>query len=201
MGNTCVECNVLCKTCKDEPTKCTSCNYDNVLVNYTCQAGCQVGYYKGIISGPMATCFQCNIACQKCDGDGYAGVCTSCNPGFYYTEDLKQCSTWCPPKYSKNLNANANDYICQHCVGCLECDERSLYICTSCEAGKLLYRGSCYSECPVTTYLGTENNCLDCNPACEACTGYGEDKCKNCSEGFYLINGTYCDQYCRDGYI
>ncbi|CAD8097678.1 unnamed protein product [Paramecium primaurelia] len=170
-NNKCLQCDSMCKTCKNMSTFCTSCNLGFLLLNgvcyqcldqncqncnqfcqscnhfkddlYKCQS-CLIGYY--LIN---QECHQCNSICQSCSQS--SNQCSSCFEGYFLTSEMK----------------------CEKCnLGCKSCQVQTKS-CILCEDGYYL------SEIK-------ERKCQQCVLPCLKCTTLTQ--CTLCENGYYLNN-------------
>lgn len=106
-------------------------------------------------------CIPCQNNCLTCKDEF---TCITCVYPFIFYQN--QCLSACPAGL---VNVN---FICVPIQYC------SQYV----------YDGSCYSQCPVSTYLvPNTTQCMDCPAGCLECTG--SDMCTSCLTGFYLYTG------------
>lgn len=82
--------------------------------------------------------------------------------------------------------------VCQQCSQyCLNCQNNN---CMICQSGYYLSSGSCYSTCPLGTYLSSTNlQCYSCPSQCSSCTA--DQNCTSCMSGYLLLEGT-CVKNC-----
>ena len=119
-GVVCQPCNSVCKTCRDEVTKCIECADDAAFYQNTCLAVCPDNM---VISSK--TCGACSLVCKTCSIR--ATNCTSCDPTS--TIPLLQknpdntessCVSNCLPKYY-NTSATGSCLLCSDYISQTHC--------------------------------------------------------------------------------
>ena len=80
------------------------------------------------------------------------------------------------------------------------CEVCSASGCLSCFGNFYLYQESCYSQCPLPSYLDNEKDecSRECNFGCSDCVG-SKTNCTACDENLFLYNST-CLSECPENY-
>ncbi|XP_025106581.1 cysteine-rich with EGF-like domain protein 2-B isoform X2 [Pomacea canaliculata] len=153
------------------------------------------------------TCKECTGGIERpcrgngrCDGEGTregSGKC-KCSAGY----KGKTCDE-CSDGYFEEVK-NDTDTICKVChISCKnKCNAYGRQGCEECKDGWTYNKDlgcqdidECFSEpCEKNQYCANTQGsyeCLNCNDACNGCSGSGPENCNQCSEGFFL-NGTLC---------
>jgi len=126
----CIDCtNSRCKTCLPyNPTKCTSCKDNLVLINYDCEEEkCPEGYYKGLNN----KCYECSNGCNKCTSFTNCIQCSKglklikTDEGIYCVKDDINC-----PEGTTSINGE-----CYPCIvnNCKICNSPTTSICPECK--------------------------------------------------------------------
>lgn len=141
VDNTCKKCPLNCNQCTIDTTSqfisCTQCLTPLFLINGTCYSTCPSNTYLSNISNQ---CVPCENNCLTCKD---LTTCITCvYPYVFY---LNQCLAICPTGF-----VNINN-VCVPAQFCMQ----------------YVYNGSCYSQCPVSTYLvPNTTTCKDCAAGC-----------------------------------
>jgi len=171
-NNTCSECNLKCKLCKNLKT-CLSCKDDFYLLKETneCLNDCTKQSYfnwenpdlksnlnQMKITDSLKTCEKCDIGCSICSKT--KNFCLACNSNYFFQEKENKCVENCPIEYYypdyNTLKCNICHLTCKTCQGplvneCLSCDI---------ESGLVLKNGYCIKEgCPFGFILLDNNSC------------------------------------------
>lgn len=190
----CMNCPSACPTCLSL-TQCLSCTANLYLSFGVCLQICPSGTYS-------------NTQANSCV---YA---TSCPVGTFGNNNSKSCNTTCPIKQFANATIKACDHCpqtCESCLNtsyCLTCISTAAYSslnnqCYSyCNVTNNLtiysFNGSCFSSCPVGTYLDyTGVNCQTCNSICLQCSNVATN-CTSCSASYFFNQS--CISQCPSGY-
>ena len=117
--NTCVLCDLYCRSCYDSATNCSACtlsgNYTAYLFasNFTCLTSCPVTYYANKFN---QTCDLCDANCAECIF--YANYCTVCPQDYGYYNHV--CYLPCPVGYFNDTTNGSNCSVCsQFCTVCV----------------------------------------------------------------------------------
>jgi len=209
-GFVCMSCPVGCSYC-EQSNICLICATGQLAYNGFCYTNCPAGS----VASNSSTCVSCNSPCATCTG--HPSKCTSCSSCCGSLFNF-QCLGNCPVgTFSVNGTCQYCSYSCATCLG-------SNTTCTSCPAGKVLYNGACYAQCPYLMiggictfncakglYKTNVNTCLPCDSTCVSCdsnpknctsclTGaaYNGTCVKNCPINFLAVNGicTACNPTC-----
>ncbi|KAM6183383.1 proprotein convertase subtilisin/kexin type 5 isoform 2-T2 [Erethizon dorsatum] len=178
-GHTCLPCPDSCELCHN-PHICTRCASGYVLgpTNHTCQKlECGRGEVQ---DADYEECLPCEEGCLGCTSDD-PGTCASCTMGYYMFQH--HCYKACPE------GTFAEQRECRACgANCGGCDGSG---CFWCEESFFLLGGRCVRECGTGFYGDPDvGECMPCHPACESCTGPGQDECSSCRAGLRLLRGT-----------
>ena len=172
-GKKCEKCNDDCKTCTEQPDKCTSCKEKYYLDSNTCK--------------------KCLDTCKTCENS--PEHCTSCDEGFELQEDYS-CRRLCDPpcktcQESKDKCTKCDDHYYLVDYTCYNCSDS----CKTCEDGPNKCT-SCYENYKVDPIT---NECvLNCSTNCKTCEDT-PNKCTSCNDGYSLNNNTnVCDLICSD---
>jgi hypothetical protein len=173
-GNMCVQCNL---------TSCISCSMDNVC------GVCNNGYQLYTSLTQSAICITCNVTnCQSCNANN---VCSNCAQGYnLYQGVCKTCSYPC-----QTCNPDGS---CINCVTPFFASTPANGSCfastvPNCIAYNLSNIAQC-TQCNSTFTLTVNNTCaFICNSVCATCNSANPNICLNCSNGYFLANGT-CNQ-------
>ncbi|KAL4479152.1 hypothetical protein ABPG72_008982 [Tetrahymena utriculariae] len=181
----CADCNKKCKTCQANPNNCSSCSDSSQsLYLGTCISICPVGTYSQQISSPSGNynqCVQCIDNCQTCSS---TSKCILCQPGFYLTSDGTQCVQQCPSGF-------LNDNIYRKCYR-TSCPE-GMFDLTTLNTNQIGVQ--CATTCPSGFYIDSDKNkCIQCDSACQECTGPGAANCLVCHETCLTCAGAGFDQ-------
>lgn len=182
-SQTCLPCNLICKTCIDSASNCTTCPEDTYLLNSTCISACPSGTYPSA----SQVCEPCKGDCEICTGPN---SCNACKTGFLVDgECLDNCPKGTYPQFNPNI--------------CLPCDPQcracTNNACTECKDGFFLSGEKCLETCPIKTFPNIQTNtCDSCPENCDACNS--SDKCDRCQSGFYLEDGK-CKTDCKAGSV
>jgi len=157
----------------------------------------------------------CNLTCIPTTIITYAnpsGACvTLCPPGYYGDNSTYSCTQYCPNK----LYGDSAARLCLNCPAtCATCS--SLTYCMSCEAAATLslidnmcygdcnstfkysYNGSCWNQCPNSTYLTYTNVlCAACSSICLTCSSTTTN-CTSCATTYFF--NFSCLTTCPTGY-
>ncbi|CAD8189326.1 unnamed protein product [Paramecium pentaurelia] len=188
----CSQCDLSCKTCINQSTKCLSCelNYFRVLNNNN-QCNCLDGYYDIGIE----MCQLCNLYCNTCYIT--STKCTSCNlTKFFRLLNLNECI--CQNGYYDN-----GSLICEKCSNqCLTCKGKRDY-CTSCDLNQNRIDQSVINKCPCSSgfYENEYENCQKCHLKCQTCN-QSKENCINCSYSITSNRQSISQNcICKDGYF
>ena len=191
----CDICNTNCLTC-DGPT-CTSCYYGYSLFNGECLSACPQGYIS-----VNSICELCIVPhCYQCqDNTTFCSVCESQYP--YFINNFG-CVKDCPDGYGLNtINSTCNPCFNNTCQRCeFNATDNNRESCIYCNQGYYYLNGQCLSQCPIGTYISTENNsCIYCDQSCLTCTNYSTI-CTSCNSGqIYDSVNNKCISQCPSGY-
>lgn len=136
----------------------------------------------------------------QCKGAGTRKGNGECNCTLGYTgENCDLCG-----KFYYEAYRDDKKLLCSKChLSCAEegCRKAGPVGCKSCRKGWMLHEEKgCldWNECttlktpcsPLQFCVNTEGSyrCLDCDVSCAGCTGDGPDMCKNCANGFTLVD-------------
>lgn len=147
-----------------------------------CESYCQDGSYP--VNG---SCEKCDTGCEQCNKDG----CIKCIEPLRLTNG--ECKPECPN------GQTSNNGVCVPCndTKCTKCEVNIPGECIECASPKILLQGACVDECTKGTFRNASNECENCDPSCETCTG--PDSCTPpCPTGFIFDNGN-CINTCPDG--
>ncbi|KCV67545.1 hypothetical protein H696_06064, partial [Fonticula alba] len=184
-GDRCAWCHASCALCATAADQCQA---------------CAPGYrWPGPAPGPHGTgaCVPCGPGCASCTAD----ACLACREPLLLTP-AGQCVATCP------AGTHPAGESCQPCAPeCATCAGPRADQCTGCAAGfehgpgaPAGTPGPCLATCPEGKYPGPgPGQCLDCHPACAACTGPSDGHCWRC-QAAYLQEGM-CVQDCAPGYL
>lgn len=177
-GNTCILCDLNCKTCKD----------------YSGCVECSDGYFpkgENICEGCDSSCKTCRNkdSCDSCFNPYdvlFKGKCMRCNYGSYFDLDEEKCK-FC------NLN-------CRYCLKQKsEKQGDSKIVCTVCKGGYFQKDGECFScpkhcsycgdnghcqQCAEGFFIDDKGNCSQCSKFCLSCNS--KVICERCLRGLYL---------------
>ncbi|CAD8121248.1 unnamed protein product [Paramecium sonneborni] len=186
LNKDCTPCSdPVCQTCTE--SQCLMCLPNTFMsrISKLCISPCDTGYYSELTT---RTCRKCHQTCKECS-----------NPLF------TQCST-CPDNTYMNMLQNLPEgyypsgKFCEPCFsGCRFCS--AITICQTCIAGFFLYNNFCVETCPSNMYPNQfVQKCLNCNQACNECTGGENYQCLTCSGGLQQYQGK-CYTVCPLGTI
>jgi len=207
------KCHSTCATCKGpEVDSCLSCplgNYlfilqdiSNSIKNY---GGCYnnpplPNYYKDELKKQFLIC---NQNCKTCNGPN-ENDCLSCPNNSYfiinYNNNGDKCHSITPDFYYLDITSDPIifkicSYNCLSCSGpeddkCLKCRENFHFKNPITDTSG----GFCESNVPIANpqqlvqyIISNPIPTTQCSFNCLSCTSYGEDKCIECSDGFYFI--------------
>jgi len=187
---TCRQCKSPCKSCYENPTKCTSCITNYFLYNSNCLALCPSKYYAD-----SGSCLPCSEKCIECEKKTNYCIIGCTKPWIYKDHE---CVDKCGDGFAP-LN-----YTCYPCEqDCAECyfDNSlgnlitSTKICTKCKYPYYFLDGKCLTKCPSGMYSDEEYICRFCHEACNGCTGGTNRDCIKCNSplGYMKITEELCD--------
>ncbi|KAL4432734.1 hypothetical protein ABPG74_011555 [Tetrahymena malaccensis] len=181
----CADCDKKCKTCQANPSNCSSCSDGSQsLYLGTCIPICPVGTYSQLISSPSGNynqCVNCLNNCQTCQS---TSKCNLCQPGFYLISDGTQCVQSCPSGF-------LSDSIYRKCYR-TSCPE-GMFDLTTLNTNQVGVQ--CATTCPSGFYIDSDKNkCVQCNSACQECTGPGAGDCLVCHQTCLTCAGAGFDQ-------
>lgn len=175
--------NLICKPCFGNGTclQCTSnlagtcslCITNAVLSNGICSSNCLANnmYASGGI------CYDCDISCNNCTGEGNGG-CIRC--AFNYYNYTNYCVKICPTDTAPSATG-----FCTCDLPCTKCQNSTTY-CIACNDSSLfVYLGSCVVNCPTSATYLSGFTCIPCSTACTSCTA---TTCMTCLSNYYLFN-------------
>ena len=194
-GFVCTPCSSGCVSCTG-PNICLICGSGRLAYNGFCYNTCPAG---SVASNTSFTCVDCNAPCATCvEHPSKCTTCTSCCGSLFNF----QCLTSCPVgTYSINGTCQYCAYSCATCLG-------SNTTCTSCPAGKILFNGACYDQCPYVMiggvctfncakglYKTPINQCASCDSNCLTCD-VNPKNCTSCPAGKGFAHNGQCVQIC-----
>ena len=182
----CGDCHKSCDSCIGPlDSHCVECSTGHTWNNGRCQVNlnCSKGYFAG-----SESCEECGEFCAECLS---LETCLLCKDNYYLNDGV--CIPSCPSyryfsQENQCLDCSAK---CESCYGPQENQ------CTECRNTQLLYKGTCISECPLSTYV-LDKECFDCSEECKQCDSYG--KCLSCAEGYFEYEEE-CIQKCPFGFF
>lgn len=194
----CKACNVICGTCVNISTNCSSCNstsgfpfLNKTTTSGTCLANCDSGMYPDTNQSPTL-CVVCVSPCVTCTTQT---ACLSCITGRYLY--LTSCVTTCPVNISiGNSTSNTCDPCASVCATCVDTPTK----CVSCASSAALHNGSCVTSCP-TGMVVKDGVCVNCDSPCQTCTGTSTSctSCISTTTTPHLFNNT-CVAACPSQY-
>ena len=99
-GITCGRCQLKCKTCKDKPDSCTSCDFPYFYSSSDCVTKCPPGFYGNT---KERLCKPCDKKCQTCSNGETGDKCQSCPNGLFLSK--------LPTSHATHLTSDTNIYI------------------------------------------------------------------------------------------
>lgn len=181
-GPFCEECNISCKECADNPTKCTDCPDGKYLFNNECVDKC-----------PERSVRDGNKCLSECGANQ-----------FLY---LDMCFNQCPKgTFKKGIICEVCHSSCEECRGspdmCIKCTEK-MHLFNSkcwdqCPEDYYTYKNVCVAECPASTLING-NECVDhcpkgkynLNRICTNC----DSSCANCENSSTLCTKCHKNKY------
>lgn len=169
-NGTCGPCDSNCKTCKNDPFTCTSCDTASALAylyQSKCLSVCPDLYYENLGEGVCSLCS--SVSGLNCSNCSTASTCLSCNTGYVLHQS--SCLNYVPTGF---VNISGVAVACQgDCATC----SLSTTNCTSCTANNLL-SNQCLATCP-TGYVAISKICEPCSSPCKTCA-VATDSCTSC---------------------
>ncbi|CAD8093460.1 unnamed protein product [Paramecium primaurelia] len=220
-NNLCIQCNRLCKTCKDSSTVCPLCVDVAYRVDDSyCVSTCPEKYIK---HATQPLCIGCVPNCQNCVYDEKlvgSTKCLKCESSFFIDQTYNsskvlinvQCYQTCPDGKYNNLDS----YQCTNCDWtCKTCSDATSLDCIKCgtvvhpKTGVTQIRymedGICKITCQAGSYAHIDsingNTCLICNSTCKTCSGILDTNCSSCYSTTYLAANGKCVKDCSIGYF
>lgn len=203
--DSCIRCHSSCKKCTQSSMfDCVECNpnfftYEPIIDldggAYKCRSECPKNSFTDV---DLRKCTECHESCQECNGP-LDTDCKSCKIGTLYIRDIQSCVEKCPSiKYA----ISEDGLTCDRCGAyCQECQNFNPSSCIECEPQSFLYRGACYTRCPIgtrpDTSLSSKTTCVKCQRNCRVCES---SKCQECETNYLLVDGD-CMTFCPTGYI
>lgn len=208
-GNICVKiCPPNCRDCRDDATKCKSCNGGFYLSSSSslceaCETSCSSCDY---VSLTETTCNICRVSFfkrQKSIGSANYD-CINCEAGCYKCTSETDCSACQIRWYLSGSDCLRCEYGCRSCVDSSTCTvaDSGFYItstngvarchksCETCDADLVC------NTCKIGFYFYycSSENCLcrDCEDNCAKCVSL--DQCLLCRVGWYLNTGNTCSK-------
>lgn len=178
----CLDCkDPFCKNCDgNDTTKCINCLDNNFLYKNKCYPSCPVKTYPS----PNNRCFDCDERCAECKT---AKECTKCEIGFILTKTLDGaiCTTSTCINGQVAVNGTCDPTGCVD-NNCNYCHRSHPNICITCKDNYFLKDNFCVNPCQPGFY-GYQKKCQPCATNCKQCD---YDKCIECFNGYYFLNGT-----------
>ncbi|KAL4496353.1 hypothetical protein ABPG73_007803, partial [Tetrahymena malaccensis] len=177
-GNTCLPCNINCRTCYGpSDQECSICSDPNKYIspsqNNNCVSSCdqtQRYFINNTINPQQKYCLLCSDFCSACN----LTSCTQCISSLYYLTSGGTCQP-CHNSCSTCNGSTEND--------CLVCRDSTQFISQK-------QNNLCVPQCDLTQaqYVDTSNPnqkyCNKCNSLCQTCSD--SIKCTTCIAGFYI---------------
>lgn len=164
---------------------------------------CNLKYYP---SG--SECLACSTGCQTCRSTDFceicedgqvsngAGVCIAPSCDFRYCQTCSNDGATCETCSIRAFKASTGQ--CERCSeGCKQCTDST--VCATC--GDDNYKPDPENNVCVCKdgFYSSERKCLQCNRACQTCTGGTERDCIACSEGWVRDDATStCTPQCAE---
>ena len=170
-------------------------------------------------------CFENCATCEEESKDPNDQKCDSCNEGFYFEKNTKNCYKYQNEGNYYNETAKIFTKCHKNCKSCNNGPNGDIQNCLSCKENYLLYNNSNCLNCKYhNLYVNygqtscmqviqdgyyvnnTRYNTIDkCHNNCLKCRqGPTDDKnmnCLSCKEGYYFIGNTNnCEKYPYEGY-
>ncbi|KAL4466559.1 hypothetical protein ABPG72_010610 [Tetrahymena utriculariae] len=189
LSNQCFDCNIACKACLDDSTKCSECSASGLRLDDQCLLKCPEDYFSDI----NKICQRCNETCNSCKGPGNQD-CFTCKIGLFFYNG--QCVTQCPNLVQDNqcVNSCSESYYllskqCQLCHPfCKQCIDSSV-TCPICSDLAFKFNSECTNICPQGYYGDIQTRrCEKCNISCKTCFDSSGKDCLSCKEGNFLQN-------------
>lgn len=188
--------------CEKCPTNCVTCDENAKICD-----NCEWGYDHILDENGFKTekCARCGDGCEKCTSDKTRCLKCKSGYGFLYVDGIRQSN-------------------CTKCADpCYNCDEMNLTKCTNCIDGYYLYEenniptgecrkciencDSCFGGATICNIcksgfgVNKEQTCSPCKDShCSDCR-YNFNECRECAEGYNLINGICIgciDEHCSN---
>ncbi len=210
-----------CAGCNNDAGTCISCGVGMTLVNGVClgSPGSRCSSDADCEEGDCRQGFCCSkyvspncVSCWDSSQWGVRGLCSECDPGFYFDYDTRVCVSTLPGGSECNSDSNCQSNTCKRGVCCMELD----YDCGACNAttgwctncniygwenpSKELFEGVCRG--PEGSSCSHDENCIggrcldsqccsaSVGPGCSSCIYDSFDSCDRCSPGYFLWNMT-----------
>uniref|UniRef100_A0A8C5FU44 P/Homo B domain-containing protein n=1 Tax=Gadus morhua TaxID=8049 RepID=A0A8C5FU44_GADMO len=190
---TCKRCDHSCYECAGPGERnCTTCVSGYTFEDGVCLVStiCKDGQYLS----HSGKCHPCDVSCGRCGGPE-SNDCISCPDSRFF--DDGRCECFCRRgHYAMDRQCD----LCHHT--CHECNEDSLFNCTSCEKDKFgmqryLLRGECRASCPEGTFHASGGRCEPCAADCAVCAAL--EFCLRCRPGLSSRDGRCLPLLCADG--
>jgi len=182
---TCKLCTAPCRSCFEEPTKCTGCINGFVLLGSQCLTNCPSKYYAD-----DGVCMPCSEKCLECEKrTNYCII--GCKQPFLFKDH--QCLENCGLGFT---SINGTCVPCDSdCEACRMDSFTNQLTCLKCASPKLLHQGKCVVKCPNGMFPNENSECEFCNKACKECFGRTNHNCYECQTnlGYLMLGENYCD--------
>ncbi|ESU41420.1 Variant-specific surface protein [Giardia duodenalis] len=199
-GQTCIQCNNACATCKTSASTCTSCPEGKYLKNSQCVETnqCTSDYYPDPVS---RKCIPCGAAaneggieaCATCEYDSTKGKpkCLTCTDGTKTPRTSLDGTSTCVAKtldgcqgIDKELFMK-QDQTCALCAATGSGNDEGTANCKTCT--KTSGNKPACNTCKEGYYLDSSKACQACTGKnCATCNDSDPSKCASCKPGFFL---------------
>ncbi|EGR27298.1 leishmanolysin family protein, putative [Ichthyophthirius multifiliis] len=213
----CEPCDSSCSRCTGPSSnECTQCQFMTLLQGNQCVDKCneKQGYFPNQTLGICEYLWTniCYGNCKICQKNNQH-QCVTCNEGFFYYNDSKQCLSECPLGYFANQENQFCEKLLLGCLQqnnpntCSQCDTANGFRlgldqkctlcfspCSSCNPDRLT---QCF-VCEGSKLVSIDGSCVD---ECPEASYYSDrrKKCQKCSTGCQKCNYIGCNE-CYEGY-